>query len=307
MSSPLSRRSFLKKTALAAGAVGFPTVVPARVLGREGSVPPSEQIVLGFIGVRNMGGHHLSSFLGRAGVRIVAVCDVSAPERDGARGTVGGDCVAYSDYRNLLAREDIDGVVISTPDHWHTLIGIHACEAGKDVLCEKPLTLTIAEGRHLVNAARRYGRIFQVGSQQRSDRNFRHACELVRNGRIGKLITVKTNIGWGPTCEWEPNQDPPPGLDWDMWLGPAPYVPYNRKRCFYDFRWFFDYSGGKMTDWGAHHNDIAQWGIGADDSGPISVEGTGGLPAKGLYETFVWYKLTYTYANGVGDGWMGQR
>jgi predicted dehydrogenase len=190
-------------------------------------------------------------------------------------------------------------VDIATPDHWHALVGIAACEAGKDVYCQKPLTLTIAEGRALANAVRRYGRVFQVGSQQRSESNFRFACELVRNGYIGKVHTVRTGFGYGPTCGWEPDQDPPPGLDWNMWLGPAPYVPYTPRRCLYDFRWFYDYSGGKMTDWGAHHNDIAQWGLGMDESGPVKIEGEGRFPTEGLFDTAVWFNIEYTYANGV--------
>ena len=298
-----SRRRFLQTAAGGTAAAGLglsmPFVVSGRALGAQGQAPANERITLGFIGVGGMGGGHLGGFLGDKQVQVLAVCDVDANRRGAARDRVGGDCGAYNDYRELLDRDDIHAVVIATPDHWHTLVSTNAAEAGKDIYCEKPLTLTIAEGQSLVRTVRRYGRVFQVGSQQRSDWNFRFACELVRSGRIGKLHTVRTGFGGAPTSGWEPDRDPPPELDWDMWLGPAPWVPYNPLRCPYNFRWFWDYSGGKMTDWGAHHNDIAQWGIGADGSGPVEIEGTGRLPKDGMFETFETFHIEYTYANGV--------
>jgi len=185
------------------------------------------------------------------------------------------------------------------PDHWHALIAHYALEAGKDVYCEKPLTYTIDEGKKLVAAARRYGAVFQTGSQQRSDRRFRLACELVRNGRIGALQRVDTHIGDIDSGSWEAVTAPPPELDWNFWLGPAPYAEYCKNRVHYQFRWFQDYSGGKMTDWGAHHNDIAQWGIGADGDGPVNVEATGTFHADGPHDVPGTFDVKYTYANGV--------
>ena len=298
----IKRREFLRKFykgILTAGtAMSAPMLIFRNVLGR-GVVAPSDQITLGFIACGSMNGGHLGWFMSSPKVRILAVCDVDEGRRNDFKNRIGSGCDTYLDFRNLVARQDIDAVVIATPDHWHALTAIAAMEAGKDVYCEKPLTLTVEEGRKMVRTARRCGTVFQTGSQQRSDEKFRRACELVRSGRIGKMQKVTTAIGTAPTTGWEPNVSPPPGLDWNFWLGPAPYAPYTPKRCFYDFRWFWDYSGGKMTDWGAHHNDTAQWGLGMDESGPVDVEGHGELPKDGLYETFVTFQVHYTYANGV--------
>ncbi|HJN18884.1 MAG TPA: Gfo/Idh/MocA family oxidoreductase, partial [Armatimonadota bacterium] len=241
-----------------------PLVVSSRALGQADKVAANDRIALGFIGIGGMGNGHLGGFLGNRRTEVLAVCDVDAGHREAAANRVGDGCAQYADHRELLDRDDIDAVVIATPDHWHTLTSIHACQAGKDVYCEKPLTLTIEECWKLTAAVRRYGRVFQTGSQQRSSREFQQAVSLVRAGRIGKVHTVKVGIGTGPTSGYEPNTAPPDGLDWDMWLGPAPKVPYTRQRCHGNFRWFWDYSGGKMTDWGHHHNDIAQWGLNMD-------------------------------------------
>jgi predicted dehydrogenase len=299
----LTRRQFLGKALRAAGAVGagaaLPQFIPSRALGADG-VAPSEQVALGFIGVGGMGTGHLSGLRRDPRVRVLAVADVYELHRSRAQAMVGNDCAAYNDYRELLDRPDIEAVLIATPDHWHALTTIHACQAGKDIYCEKPLSLTIEDGRAMVDAVRRYGRVFQTGSQQRSEDNFRFACELVRSGRIGRLHTVRVGIGGAPTSGWEPDTAPPPGLDWNMWLGPAPWAPFNPQRCIYNFRWFWDYSGGKMTDWGAHHNDIAQWGMGTDRTGPIRIQATKAtFPADGLYDTATSFEVVYEYANGV--------
>jgi predicted dehydrogenase len=296
MTKPITRRSFLHT---AAGALAAPYVLPGRALGQGDKAPASDRITMGFIGVGGMGGGHLGGMVGNRGVEVLAVCDVDEGRRNEAKARVGEHCAAYNDYRELLDRDDIDSVVISTPDHWHALTTIHACEAGKDVYCEKPLSLTIEEALRMIDAVRRYGRVFQTGSQQRSSREFQQAVSLVRSGRIGKVHTVLAGIGGGPTSGWEPDSDPPPGLDWNLWLGPAPWVPYNKERCFYNFRWFYDYSGGKMTDWGAHHNDIAQWGLGMDGSGPVKIEGWGKFPTDGLYDTAVEFEITCEYADGT--------
>ncbi|HQH72853.1 MAG TPA: Gfo/Idh/MocA family oxidoreductase, partial [bacterium] len=247
---------------------------------------------------------NMSVLLGIPQTRVLATCDVYEPHRERAKNRVDDtygnqDCKTYNDFRDLLDRDDIHAVLIATPDHWHTRIAISACEAGKDIYCQKPLTLTINEGKALVKAVRKYGRIFQVGSQQRSESNFRFACELVRSGRIGKVHTVKVFLPNGSDGPWEPDSEPPEGLDWDLYLGPAPKVPYNKRRFLWDFRWFFDYSGGQMTDWGAHHFDIAQWGLGRDLSGPVSVEGTGTLPRDGIFETYTSFNCTYYYDDGI--------
>jgi len=241
------------------------------------------------------------------GDQVVAVCDVDAKHRQAAKtavdkmsGTRG--CAAYGDFREVLARDDVDAVVVATPDHWHVPISIAAVKAGKAVYVEKPLTLTIREGRILADVARRYGAILQVGSQQRSPEyeKFIRACELVRNGRIGELRTVRVEIPTrsGSAEPWSP-RPVPPELDYETWLGPAPWAPYHPNRCHYKFRFISDYSGGDVTNWGAHHLDIAQWGIGADDSGPLEVVGRGKRNAAGLHDVFYDVEVDFTYAGDV--------
>jgi predicted dehydrogenase len=291
--SRVSRRRFLVKSAAASSALALPYFVPSSAFGAN------EKIVTGHIGVGRQGSGRLKSFLSNA----AAVCDVDQSHAANAAKMVekkNGKCDVYGDYRKLLERNDIDAVVIATPDHWHALGCIHACQAGKDVYVEKPLSLTIAQGRAMVDAARKHKRIVQTGSQQRSAGNFRLACELVRSGKIGKLQTVLAGIP-GPNHPGKlgPNTDPPENLDYQFWLGPAPERPYNEKRVHYNFRFWRDYSGGQMTNWGAHHIDIAQWGIGADDSGPVSVEGWGKYNPDGIHEVTESCRITHTYANGV--------
>jgi len=304
MHQRMNRRSFLATSAAGAASVAAPYFVPASAFGAN------ERIVTGHIGVGGQGRGNLGRFMGKSTVQAAAVCDVDAGRAAKAAKSVEGrygKCEVFGDYRKLLERDDIDAVVISTPDHWHALPTIHACQAGKDVYVEKPLTLTIAQGRLMVNAARKHERIVQTGSQQRSAGNFRKACELVRNGYIGKLETVLVGIP-GPNHPGEPvpDSDPPTELNYDMWLGPAPFKPYNKKHVHYNFRFFKDYSGGQMTNWGAHHIDIAQWGIGADDSGPVAVEGTASFHPKGWHEVTESCRITHTYANGV-ELIVGQR
>ena len=300
MSGRSDRREFLRKTAAAGlGAVAMPYVVSSRALGQDGKDPANERITMGFIGVGGMGGGHLGGFIGNNQTEVLAVCDVDTDRREAAQKRVGDGCVGYNDYRELLARDDIDAVCIATPDHWHTLTCMDACRAGKDIYCEKPLTLTIEEAQKLIQVVRRYARVFQTGSQQRSSGEFQQAVSLVRSGRIGKVSHVKVGIGGSPTSGWEPDSEPPPGLDWDMWLGPAPWVPYNKLRHPYTFRYFFDYSGGMMTDWGHHHNDIAQWGLNMDGSGPVEIEGWGKFPADGLFDTATAFDINYTHADGT--------
>jgi predicted dehydrogenase len=297
MSHPITRRELLRRTGRGAalGALGLPLL-----RGSARAVAPSETIGLGIVGTGDLGrNHHLRIALGRPELRVVALCDVDRGHLEAARELEGGKAAVYTDFRDLLDNRDVDAVLVATPDHWHALVTIAACQAGKDVYCEKPLSLTVAEGRAMVAAARRYGRIVQTGSQQRSDERFRWACELVRNGRIGELRHVVTVLGDGPVVDWEEPRDPPADLDWDLWLGPAPRERYSPGRCHYTFRWFYDYSGGKPTDWGAHHNDIAQWAIGSELSGPVEVEGRAVFPAAGISDTPVRFDARFRYASGV--------
>lgn len=282
----VSRRQFLSG---AAAAALMPAVVPASALGR-GRRPPSERITVGMIGLGYQARGHLDFLLRHPDTQVLAVCEVDRTRREAARQTADswyGDqiaagtykgCSAYADFRELVARKDIDAVLIATPDHWHAIPAVEAMKSGKDVYCEKPLTLTIAEAKLLIDCARKHGRVFQTGSQQRSSQEFRVACEAVRNGRIGRLLRVHAAVG-GPSKPCDLPEEPmEPGLEWDLWLGPAPQRPYNSvlsprgvHSFFPNWRSYREYSGGGMTDWGAHHFDIGQWGIGADESGPVEI------------------------------------
>lgn len=314
MKEKLTRRDFIKR---AGAGLAFPAVVPASVLGRQGKKPPSERITVGVIGMGYQARGHLGLLIRHPDVKVLAVCEVDRTRREHAKhmveewysadtsiGSYKG-CDAYVDFRELVARPDIDAVLISTPDHWHCIPAVEAMKHGKDVFCEKPLTLTIAEAKLLIDVTRKYKRVFQTGSQQRSSREFRVACEAVRNGRIGRIKQVYVAVG-GPSrwCDL-PAEPMEPGLDWDMWLGPAPMRPYNSVLSprgvhshFPAWRDFREYSGGGMTDWGAHHFDIAQWGLGMDESGPVEVIPPPD-PSKG-------HGVRFLYENGVEvihSGW----
>lgn len=279
-----SRRSFLKAT-LAAGAA--PLILPSRIWAAD--VKPNSRLNIGCIGIGKQMRGLMSGFLSKQETQLVAVCDVDTTRRnDGKKqvddfyakqaGSTYKGCDTYGDFRELLGRKDIDAVVIATPDHWHAIIAIAAAKAGKDIYCEKPLTNTIHEAWALVDAVRKNDRVFQTGSMQRSAREFRVACELARNGVIGKVSRVTSGFG-GPAkpCDL-PAQPQEPGLDWNMWLGPAPMRDYNEilsprgvHNHFPMWRMYREYGGGMVTDWGAHHLDIAHWGIGADSSGPLEI------------------------------------
>ena len=280
-------------------------------------VAPSNRIALGFIGTGDHGVNmNLRTFLGQPDAQVVALCDVDAERvraarqiaeqhyaRQGPTGAFRG-CDTTADWREIIARDDIDAVVISTPDHWHVIPAVAAAKAGKDVFCEKPLTLTVHEGRVLSDTIRRYGRVFQTASENRSKWNFLRAAELVRNRRIGKLHTIRTQLPVDPTAKSSQGkvsraEPAPKGLDYNMWLGQAPEAPYTPGRCHYHFRWIRDYSGGSLTDWGAHVNDVAQWANDTESTGPVSVEGRGVFPRDGLYNTAVAWEITFEYANGV--------
>ena len=302
----VNRRQFLKAAVSgAAGVVGFPYIVPSSTLGSE--TAPSNRITLGFIGTGKQGTDLVEAFLNEPGTQVVAVCDVDSLKMERARnivekyyanrqnkGTFKG-CTIYGNFRHLLSRDDIDAVVIATPDHWHAIIAICAARKGKDIYCEKPISQAVAEAREMVNVVRRYGRVFQTGSMQRSDSRFRFTCELVRNGYIGEVKTITAGMG-GPPVECDlPAQPVPDYLNWDMWLGPAPWRPYNEvlsphisKDHFPLWRNYRDYGGGATTDWGAHHFDIAQWALDTDNSGPVEI-----YPPDGDNE------IIFKYANGV--------
>ena len=319
-----NRRDFLKCTAAGVmGTYGMPYIIASSVLG---AAAPSNRISVGCIGTGNMGFTDLQGLMHQDDTQIVAVCDVNKGSfgyktaeqfrgREPARKLVddyysgkkrsgvykGTD--AYNDFRNLLARDDIDAVSVTTPDHWHAIPTIMAARAGKHIYCQKPLSLTIAEGRAMVEAVRRYGVILQTGSQHRSKQRMRFACELVRNGRIGRVKRVQTSLGrhglrfdmdtWNPTPV-------PDGFDYDLWLGPAPLAPHHEHRCFYTFRFVQDYSGGETTNTGAHKFDIVQWGLGTEQTGPVEIEDLGSeFPKTGIFDTVSRIHFRARYANGV--------
>ena len=297
-----SRRSFLKGAGLLATASTLPTwfveeCAAQQSARRTASTAPSDQIRLGLIGCGGQGRGDARNAQ-RYG-KVMAVCDVDARHIANAKKDFP-DAEGYEDFRKLLERKDIDAVICGTVDHWHTLVSIAAMRAGKDVYCEKPLTLTVAEGQHLIETEKETGRILQTGTQQRSSIRFRLACDLVRNGRIGKIEKVEVWLPAGLRQGPFQTSAVPDGFNYDFWMGPTPDVPYVKERTHFSFRYWWEYSGGTMTDWGAHHNDIVLWALGMDGSGPVSVEGKqlvemipGGFTAASEYE------VTWTYANGV--------
>jgi len=306
----LTRRQFVSR---AGATVAAPFVLPSLATAASGlqRPPASERITMGLIGCGGMGRGDMGEFLGMPDVQVLAVADPDVVQRNAAQKdveqryaaeSVSGaykGCAAYNDFRELLARDDIDCIIQATPDHWHALVVTKAARAGKDIYGEKPLSLTIQQGRVMSDTVHRYGRVFQTGSQQRSDGRFRHACELVRNGRIGKVHTVTCGLPTGSTTGNNPPLSVPDGFDYDLWLGPAPEAPYCDQRTHWNFRWILDYSGGQVTDWGAHHIDIAHWGLGLTHTGPISVEGKGEFPKDGLWNAAIHYRFAAKYATGV--------
>jgi predicted dehydrogenase len=303
----------LKATAAAAtGAVfGVPYVITSSVRGADA---PSNKITVGCIGTGRMGVIDIKEILGFAQTKIVALCDADSKRLKYAQQIVekhyGSQnekgCAIYKDFRDLTARKDIDVVSITSVDHWHALHALAAVKAGKDVFLQKPLTLTFEEGRILSDTARRYGCVFQVGIQQRSATEFRLACELVRNGRIGKLRTIKVGLPEDIGTCTPPIMPVPKNLDYDMWLGPTPLAPYTEARVHpqNDYSrpgWLriSNYCCGMITAWGVHHNDIAQWGMGTEYTGPIEIEGRAEYPKGGLWDVHGRFHVEYTYANGV--------
>ena len=298
----LTRRAVLQSGAAGLAGLSLPTLVPSSVFGADGATAPSNQIAIGQIGFGWIGGSHLDTLLNRKDVRYVAACDVNGSKLAEVHEKIaakygagqGGDagCATYSDFREMLARDDLDAVVIATPDHWHALISICAAQAGKDIYCEKPLTLTVREARAVVDAVRRYDRVFQTGSQQRSNvfGPFRQGCELVRNGRIGKVLSIDVSTGGPPgPCDL-PAEPRPEDFDWDMWVGPSPWRPYHSKLASINWRPYREYCGGGFADMGAHHFDIAQWALDMDHTGPVKV-----YPPDGDKRP----NVRFEYANGI--------
>ena len=313
-----TRRRFLQSSALLAA----PFILPGRVWSQ--ATAPSKRLTLGCIGMGKMMKGHLGNFIQRDDVEVLAVCDVDTTRREAAKkrvdeaytkkaGETRNGCAAYNDFREVIARKDIDAVVIATPDHWHAFIAIAAVKAGKDVYCEKPVTYNVHEAVELKNAVRKANRVFQVGSQQRSSKEFRVACELVRNGVIGRVNSVHVSFGDPATPYKEPAEEIEPGLDWKMWCGPGPLVAYNpmlSPRGLHDhfphWRKTWEFGGGMITDWGAHHIDIAQWGLGMDGNGPVQVRAPEGWETAKRGAQLVYADGTIlTHVKGKGVSFYG--
>ncbi len=315
-----SRRRFLKATAVAA----MPWIVPSSVFGANA---PSNRIHVACIGTGNQGSGILKRFLENDDVQVVAVCDVNTASygyrdetqylgrepgrqmvddhygKKAGAGTYKG-CRTHIDFQEVLASDDVDAITVVVPDQWHAIMTIGAAATGKDIYCEKPLSLTIGQGRAMVEAVKKHNRILQTGSMERSNPMNRFVCKLVRDGKIGQVKRVLTNVGYnnkvGPGPGWKP-MPVPEGFDYERWLGPAPKVPYHQDRCLYRFRFNYDYSGGQVTNYGAHSNDLAQWGLGMDDSGPVEIEYIRAkwLPEGSLFNTALETEFLCRYANGV--------
>ncbi|MCC7475779.1 MAG: Gfo/Idh/MocA family oxidoreductase [Pirellulales bacterium] len=316
----ITRRQFVQGTATAAAALSCPLYVPARLLGKQS---PSNTLRMAAIGTGRMGHGDMTECQIRGlepgvNAHIVAVCDLDSRRAKHAKQQLEStyakkapdirtpEITIWGDYRELLARDDIDGVTISTPDHWHALLAVAAAEAGKAIYLQKPLTYTIGEGKQLVAAVRKHGVIFQTGSQQRSDKHFRRGCEYVRNGRIGKLHTIRVVLPPDSGTGTASPMEVPSNLNYAMWMGPTAEQPYTEHRVHpqADFSrpgWLQieTYSRGMITGWGAHMFDIAQWGHGSDNTGPIEIEATGEFPDRGLFNVHTNFKATAKYADGV--------
>ncbi|MBT7093325.1 MAG: Gfo/Idh/MocA family oxidoreductase, partial [Bacteroidetes bacterium] len=311
----MDRRNFLKTTGIAGtGAVVLPTIVPSFVMGKNA---PSNRVNIAQIGCGRMGRGDLGNVMRHEKVRFMAVCDVDTRRmKDGKKLIMDNyskmgkpnavDVKMYQDYKELLADKDIDGVVISTPDHWHSQPAIEAAYAGKDIYLQKPTSLTIVEGRQLSDAVHRSGVIFQIGSQQRSADQFRYACELVRNGRIGDIHTVKVGLPGDPGGDNEPEMAVPDNLNYDMWLGSTPYTYYTEKGVHpqHDYSrpgWLRreQFGAGMITGWGAHHLDITHWGLGMEYSGPVEIEAKADFPKSGLWNVHGDFLVKAKYANGT--------
>ncbi len=308
----IERRRFLKRAAFtAAGTAAFPYLVASSALGKAGNVAAGDRITVGCVGIGPQGTAVMRNFLSQKDAQVVAVCDVKSNVLKAGQELVnkhyqGAGCATYKDFRELLARDDIDVVLAATPDHWHVLVALAAIEAGKDVYLEKPMGLSLAQDQALRSAVHRRGRVFQFGTQQRSSRDFRFACELVLNGRIGKLQTINV---WSPGSSQGGDPTPvpvPEWLDYEMWLGPAPYTPYTKDRCSNALWWFIsDYALGFIAGWGVHPLDIALWGGGEKVACPVEIEGKGVWPTEGVCDTAMNWKVVCKYDSGVTMNFTG--
>ena len=322
-----NRRNFIQMAGTAAvSAIAIPTIISACARGKNGHVAPSDRINLAFIGSGNQAMNDIRDFITDRRVQIVGICDVNKQSTGYWDGKPGGrevginlvndtysqlygkkydSCRGFEDFREVIVRKEIDAVEVVVPDHWHSIPVLMAARAGKDIYCQKPLALTIPEGRAMVNAVKKYAVIFQTGSQQRSDENFRRVCELVRNGRIGKLQTVECGLptgtpDYGKTGNQTQTIPVPAGFDYNTWLGPAPEAPYCPARTHVNFRWVLDYSGGQVTDWGGHHPDIAQWGMDTEHTGPVRIQNAKAEWAvHPIWNTATEYYFECIYANGL--------
>ena len=298
----VTRRGFLKSAAVGCAAAGLPAIVPSSVFGAQA---PSERINVGFIGVGGRGSGLLGAFMRLDEARVLAVCDVKKTQRDRAKARVDkkyrGSCTAYADFRQLCVRDDIDVVVSATTDHWHVLTALQAVRAGKDLYVEKPLGMSVEQGQALRDAVHRYGRVFQFGTQERSNRNTRFACEMALSGRVGKIHTITVASRFSKVSPNYPTQPIPDGLDYDMWLGAAPWAPYTASRVSNHGGWFHirDYALGFIAGCGIHTVDMAQWGNGTELTGPIEVSGIGEFPSDGLCDCATGWDVKLKYANGV--------
>ncbi len=308
----ISRRTALKSSLKTAAAISAPIFLPSSVLGLGGkNTGPNSRINIGLIGHGKIMHGHRKYHLGRDSVEVVALCDVDSRKLDAAlaevKETKGRGCDTYEYYEDVMARSDVDAVVVGTPDHWHAQISIEAMKNGKDVYVEKPMTLTIEEGKVMRETCERYGNILQVGSQQRSNGAFRKAAELVLNGYIGKVHTIHARLGAFPEPTQYKEEPIPPELNYDRWLGPAPWEPYNFERIKGDYgggwRRFWDYGSRKNGDWGAHHYDIIQWALGRDDTGPVEFVPKG---YKGGTEQYYVYEDGTKIIRGYGRQGSGR-
>ncbi len=323
----INRRRFIRQMGLAATAgICMPTIVPASALGRNGFVPPSDRINLAFIGAGNQAENDVKGFLRDDRVQVTTICDVNKRSTGYWNGKMGGRAYISNlveehyakerektfvgvrqveDFREVLQMADIDAVEIVTPDHWHAIPVMMAAQSRKDIYCQKPLSLTIQEGRDMVESVKKKEVIFQTGSQQRSNHHFRHVCELVRNGRLGKLEKVVCGLpggtpDFGKTGHLTQEIPIPKDFNYDLWLGPAPEVPYCPARTHVNFRWILDYSGGMVTDWGGHHPDIAQWGMDTEETGPVKILNPKVTwAAHPVWNTATAFYFECLYGNGV--------
>ena len=323
-----NRRTFIKQSGTVASSIiaAAPIIIQSCTRGKDGHKSPSDRINLAIIGAGNQAGNDVNEYLKDERVQITAVCDVNKKSSGYWDGKVAGrefikelvettysekngkkyrGCREFNDFRDVLDRSDIDAVAIATPDHWHSIPVLMAAAEGKDIYCQKPLSLTVSEGRAMSNAVKKHNVVFQTGSQQRSNFNFRRICELVRNGRIGELHTVRCGLPSGTPDYGRTglNTNPmpvPKGFDYNMWLGPAPEAAYIPCRTFVNFRWVLDYSGGQLTDWGGHHPDIAQWGMNTEYTGPVKIQhAKASCLLHPVWNTAAEFYFESIYKNGV--------